>query len=257
MKIKYESYFLLFLLVLLSGGCNSKNRKNEEGKVHGENYFILKGSFKNMGEQPLFFEKFTSGSFVSVDTLLPSDENKIISVLPVNRNAFCALKNISGDYIILYPSACDTILLEGDYNDFSRYAISGNRESEAIAELHKTSQVFIKNISSVARMTTDSIRSGNYTHLKQKLAKHYDSLFQDFRSYSLDFINENLESPVSLLALQNQIGRDMYVFDLRHDFDIYARVDSVLYSLYPDFPAIKDLHDRLNVIRIQLSSRGN
>lgn len=246
-------FTILSILYIIGCSSGDGNRKRMDQEV--ENTFILRGSFLNGNESYLFFEQNTAGKFMRIDSILTDSDGNFISQLTLNHANLYFLRNQTGDYIILLPSAFDTITIEANYHDFSDYTIYGNKESMAIAELHRRTRSFMKEINEIARITNDSLESHNYTALKYDLIKKYDSLYSDFKEFSLKFIALNISSPISLLALNNQIGRELFVFDLQNDFEVFARVDSVLYQLYPDSPAVQELHDRIRGFRTRASGR--
>jgi hypothetical protein len=243
------------LYILFITGCSSGDGYGKRINKEVENTFILRGSLLNGNGSYLFFEENTAGKFLRIDSILTDSDGKFISQLTLNHKNLYFLRNQTGDYIVLFPSASDTITIEANYYDFSDYTLFGNKESMAIADLHRRTRSFMKEVNEIARITNDSLESYNYATLKYDLIKKYDSLYRDFKEFSLKFITLNISSPISLLALNNQIGRELFVFNLQNDFEIFARVDSVLYPLYPDFPAVQELHDRIHAIRTRASVR--
>ena len=105
-----------------------------------------------------------------------------------------------------------------------------------------------------ARITTDSVKSPNYTNLKLDINRKYEEAFDELHRFSSEFIRRNEGSLVTLLALTNQIGPQFYVFHPANDMDIYIHTDSVLFARYPDNEPVKSLHNQLITFRNQYAS---
>ena len=250
MKKIHLLILLLPVLILCKNEHHSEKNDSSEELVT----FRLKGSIDNSNGQILFFQEYRTNSFIVLDTILPDKNGKFSYEHSVNYPAFYALKNLSGDQIILLPGESELITLKGDYS-FDSYIVEGSHESEKIADLHITTRQFLNAVDNIASISRDSINSPDYPEIKISLIAAYDSLYSEFRNYSIGYIHKNAESPVSLLALTNQIGPGVNVFDPLADLDLYNRVDSILYKLFPGFSPVWNLHNKLNIIKIQLAGK--
>jgi len=90
---------------------------------------------------------------------------------------------------------------------------------------------------------------------KQKLNKEYNAVSESFKQYSREFIMSNPGSPATLIALYNQFGPALPVFDPANDFNIYQFVDSTLHEKYPDNKAVKSLHNELSAAIQQIKTQ--
>jgi hypothetical protein len=244
---------LLFIFVLIfSGGCSSKKEQQSEKKFES---FILQGYLTGSSGKNLVWGKINASGFHPADTIFIGENEQFIKNMHFSANSFYAVKNDSGELIYFLPEK-DTVRIESSYYNIHSGSLSGNKNSAAIWDLHKETQRFIKEVAllSEKREIPNSI---NYSEKKQDIYFRYDSLFSLFKHYSLNFILQNLESPVSLLALNNQPGFGIYVFEMKTDLELYEKVDSALYNFYPEFPAIKELHDKLHVFKMYTASKEN
>lgn len=243
---------ILLIGVLGLAMCKPAPEVNNAVKVKRENNFIIEGNLDNGNNKYLYFQEIVNNNFIPVDTILIDDKGGFKFEHESNFPSFYILKNEMGDYIILIPEPSEFINISGNYT-FEKYMIENSPHSEIISDLYFKTRNFLSEISKIAAISRDSIHSDKYQIIKMNLTSRYDSLFNDLRSYSLDLINNNIQSPAIVLALFNQTGTDNYVFNPLDDLEIFSKVDSILYYLYPDFPPVKSLHEKVIVIKAQFA----
>ena len=67
----------------------------------------------------------------------------------------------------------------------------------------------------------------------------------DMNSYTKSYIDKNLTSLVSLIALYQQVAPNVYVLSPAKDYKYYIKVDSALSLLYSDYEPVKTLHEQV------------
>lgn len=232
--------------------CKTNPDTNNVRKLKGKEKFCIHGLFKNADNKYLCFQEIRNNNFITLDSILIDEEGRFSYEHEAKFPSFYALKNESGDYVILIPEASETISITGDYT-FGNYMIENSPHSEIVADLFTKTRNFISEVSEIAAINRDSIYSTQYHSIKINMALKYDSLFNDLKNYSLDLINNNIQSPAVILALLNQPGTGTYVFDPFDDLEIFSKVDSIMYYLYPDFLPVKSLHEKLKLVKAQLA----
>jgi peroxiredoxin len=79
---------------------------------------------------------------------------------------------------------------------------------------------------------------------------HLDSLrrtyVSEINAYTKKYIDENLNSLISLVALYQQVAPREYVLQQQKDIDYFIKVDSSLSKLYPDYEPVKALHEEVH-----------
>ena len=232
--------------------CKTHPDTDNKDKKSGKMYFTVEGTLNNGKNSILIFQEIKNNDFIFIDTI-KTDENCYFKYEHyVNFPTFFALRNGKNDYIIILPEPSEEIIISGNYS-FDNYKIENSPHSEIIALSHFKTRGFLTEVSEIAAITRDSINSPNYNSIKIKLASEYDSLFNDLRNYSLELINNNINSPAILPVLFNQPGSGIFVFNPVEDMEIFNKADSILYYLYPDFPPVKGLHEKVMRIKTQQS----
>jgi peroxiredoxin len=81
--------------------------------------------------------------------------------------------------------------------------------------------------------------------LRNRLNKESRKIVQNQKEYTKDFIDRNLNSLASLMALYQQIGPRSYVLNPQQDFAYFEKVDSALMANYPNSEPVKSLHSQV------------
>ena len=79
-----------------------------------------------------------------------------------------------------------------------------------------------------------------------------DSMAQTYldeiNSYTKNYIDKNLTSLVSLIALYQQVAPNVYVLNPAKDYKYFIKVDSSLSLLYPDYEPVTTLHEQVQAV---------
>jgi peroxiredoxin len=68
------------------------------------------------------------------------------------------------------------------------------------------------------------------------------SYLSEINTYTKNYIDKNLESLVSLVALYQQVAPNVYVLNPGKDLNYFVKVDSAMSILYPDYEPVTSLH---------------
>ena len=82
-----------------------------------------------------------------------------------------------------------------------------------------------------------------------KVVESLDSLAQiylgEINVYTKKYIDDNLTSLVSLVALYQQVAPSVYVMNPSKDLSYFVKVDSSMFSLYPEYEPVTSLHEQV------------
>jgi peroxiredoxin len=86
-----------------------------------------------------------------------------------------------------------------------------------------------------------------------------DSLAQirldELNTFTKEYIDDNLNSLVSLVALYQPVAPGEYILHPEKDFEYFVKVDSALSLLYPDYEPVKSLRDQVQGLRSDIDAR--
>jgi len=226
-----------FLVLLLS--CNGE-----------KSTFEVSGNLDNGVGMMIYLKEMTSTEMIPVDSTLIDDAGgfELNGIYPENR--FYAIHTQPESFIYLLAGKGDKITLEGDAQALtSTYTVAGSEDSRLIRELTEEQNKVLARIYQLNRFFTDSVHSPNLEEIKVGLDSVYDGILESHREYTFAFIEDNLHSQASLMALYQQIGPRFYVLDPEKDFTYFSMVDSSLGILYPESDAVQDLHRQVDELK--------
>ena len=198
----------------------------------------------------VYLKEMTSTEMIPVDSALIDDAGgfELNGILPENR--FYAVHTQPESFIYLLAGKGDKITIEGDAQALaSTYTVAGSEDSRLIRELTEEQNKVLSRIYQLNRVFTDSVHSPNFMEIKVGLDSVYDGILNSHRAYTFAFIEDNLHSQASLMALYQQIGPRYYVLDPEQDFKYFSMVDSSLGILYPESDAVQDLHRQVEELK--------
>jgi len=237
--MKITRVILIILIPLLISSCN----KEEQG-------FTVSGKLENAGEGYIYLQEMTSRELIPVDSVQLDTSGSFLLRGASSRSKFYAVSVFKGDYIYLLAKTGENIILEGNAEDLDEsYTVAGSEDSKLIRELTFEQNRTIQRIRQLNKIFNDSLKNADFEDLKARLDTAYMDIVASQRDFSLRFIENNLHSQASLMALYLQVGPRNYLFNPEQDFRYYAMVDSSLSILYPESDAVKDLHRQVEELR--------
>ena len=231
--------FTIITVLLLLWSCTGE----EKG-------FTVSGELRNAAGQMVYLEEMTSSDLIPVDSSMCDSSGSYILRGISAEPRFYALHTRSGDYVYLLARTGEQISLSGDALDLpGTYHVEGSDESRLIRELTSEQNRTMESIRRLSKIFNDSLQSPDFENIKAGLDTVYESIINAQREFTLLFIEENLHSQASLMALYQQIGPRHYLLDPEEDFRYFAMVDSSLNMLYPESDAVQDLHRQVEELR--------
>lgn len=237
--MKTNRCILIFLIPLLIISCNTE----EEG-------FTVSGTLENAGEGYIYLQEMTSLELIPVDSVQLDTSGKFLLRGESSRTKFYAVSVFKGDYVYLLAKTGEQIILGGNAENLNEsYTVEGSEDSKLIRKLTFEQNLTINRIRQLNKIFNDSMRNADFDDIKARLDTAYMDIVDSQRDFSVKFIENNLHSQASLMALYMQIGPRNYLFNPEQDFRYYALVDSSLSILYPESDAVKDLHRQVEELR--------
>ena len=78
----------------------------------------------------------------------------------------------------------------------------------------------------------------------------------EINSYTKSYIDNNLSSLVSLVALYQQISPSVYVLNPERDYSYFHKVDSSMFSQYPDYEPVVTLHNQVEQLKARIEEKN-
>ncbi|MCD4768856.1 MAG: TlpA family protein disulfide reductase, partial [Bacteroidales bacterium] len=90
----------------------------------------------------------------------------------------------------------------------------------------------------------------------EDLDKQAQEIIGGINSYTKEYIDANLTSMVSMIALYQQVVPGVYVINPEEDIDYFIKVDSTLFSLYPESEPVKYFHEQISQLITSMGARN-
>lgn len=236
--MKIGRYWILPLLVL-AGSCQDR----EKG-------FRVNGTLENADDRMIYLQEMTSRELIPVDSTRINASGTFSLGGVSDGTRFYALYTQPGNYVYLLARNGDEIQITGDATDlFGTYRVEGSEESRLIYDLTREQNKTMARIRHLSKIFNDSLQSPDFEAIKAGLDSTYAGIVDAHREFTFRFIENNLHSQASLMALYQQIGPRYYLLDPDKDFRYYAMVDSSLQILCPESDAVRDLHRQVEELR--------
>jgi peroxiredoxin len=108
------------------------------------------------------------------------------------------------------------------------------RLQETLAQLGELNTIYEENVD-----------NPELAAVMEDLDNRAQAILKDMNTYTRQYIDSNLPSLVCLIALYQQVVPQVYVLNPEEDLEYFEKVDSTLFSIYPDYEPVKFLHEQV------------
>jgi thiol-disulfide isomerase/thioredoxin len=233
----YKRLIVYFLAVLIFAGCKNNNIE-------------IKGKLENTknGEY-LYLEELKTDNLIKVDSVLLPENGDFSFSRRIEAPAFYLFLTGQASFLTMLLEPGQNIELKA-YADSLNYPsyISGSPGTESMIEYNKELQKTIRRLSELREIYIQNLSTPELPLVMDRLDSTAQAYLNEINSYTKKYINQNLTSLVSLVALYQQVAPREYVLPVDKDFKYYIRVDSALSLSYPDYEPVKTLHKEVQQI---------
>lgn len=234
--------WLALLLYVILSACTSTNESDIRDK---DNIITIEGIIENGEDQLVTLDLMAPAEFISIDSMRCDKNGKFNFIFQGKGLNFYSLKFTVDGYITIIASPGDNIFVNANSGSIYPYNIKGSEASELVGTLARKHKTVLEELRDISIQSNEIVGDADYTEKKLILNNRFDSITNAFHDYSDKFIRENPGSPAILIALYNQFGPGLPVFDPLNDLDIYQFSDSALFANFPENSAVKALHTQL------------
>ncbi|MCF8226626.1 MAG: redoxin domain-containing protein [Bacteroidales bacterium] len=245
----------ILTIALIAGlvvSCSGRKNQDNEG-IHPGNIRIS-GQLANGEDVLVTLDYMGATAFQAIDSVRCDKHGKFEFETKTSSVNYYALKYTEHGYVTIIAHPGDEIAITGNADSIYPYQVDGSADSRLVRDLGREHKKTLDQLREISGISRKIMGRSDYSIKKQALNREFDSIAHSFYHYSKNFITNNPESPSILIALYNQFGPGLPVFDPSTDLDIYRFTDSVLYEQYPENEAVKALHSELHTALEQISN---
>ncbi len=212
--------------------------------------FKIRVSVKGAGNETLHLARRTLEGTASVDTSVADKSGTYVLEGYTEQPDFYIVYFNPKHYINLIINPGDDFMIRADVPGFeNNYLVEGSKDSRLIQKMVSMQAKTLVKITEISTAYENGIGQPGFEKLKAHIDSTYKDIVAAHKNFSIRLMEENPHSLASLMALYQQLGRDIPVFDYKTDFGYYLKVDSNLSALYPESEAVRDLDRKVNELK--------
>lgn len=237
-----KKLFPYLFIVLASVSC-----KNDLVRISGTLVNPQEGSY-------IYLDELKSNGLIPVDSTKISSKGSFSFKTEVKHPSFYLLKCNDNNFLTLLLEPGEKLSIEAKNDSLNiPLSISGSKGTELMREYNQTLQVTIKKLTGLHNLYEQNADKPGRPELIQSLDSMANVYLEEINGYTKKYIDDNIKSLVSLVALYQQVAPRVYVMNPAKDMKYFLKVDSSMFSLYPDYEPVVSLHEQVKEIAAQLN----
>jgi peroxiredoxin len=227
--------FLYLFATLIIAGCKS-------------NIVHISGALvKPVSGEYIFLDELKSNKLTTVDSIKVADDGKFNFSREIPSSSFYLLKISQNNFLTMLFEPGEKITLNA-HHDSLNYPVSvtGSKGTELMVEYNKTLRTTINKLTGLNNIYMQNIDSPQLPAVIQSLDSLAQIYLNEINSYTKNYIDKNISSLASLVALYQQVAPNVYVLNPSKDLKYFVKVDSAMSILYPKYEPVTSLHEQVN-----------
>jgi peroxiredoxin len=227
---------LLFLLILsLAFAACKDNSIKISGKINNQR----KGEF-------LMLQELKANSLETVDSIMLSENGEFSFEQEITYPAFYLLKTSNENFLTILAEPGENMKISAEYNKLGiPESVKGSEGTQKMIDYNKALKNTIDKLGGLQEIYSQNSGSPELDKVMETLDSTAQIYLKEINIYTKKYIDENINSLVSLVALYQQVAPQIYVLNPLEDLRYFVKVDSSLYKLYPESEPVKALHEQV------------
>jgi peroxiredoxin len=205
----------------------------------------------------IYLDELMSKDVKPLDSMKISEKGSFNFKMEIKSPAFYLLKISERNFLTMVLEPGDKMIIKS-YYDSLNYPISveGSKGTELMNEYNLTLRKTIGKLSHLSNIYRENIKNPRLPEIIESLDSTAQSYLNEINSYTKNYIDNNLTSLVSLIALYQQVAPNAYVLNPTKDYKYYLKVDSTLSSLYPGYEPVVALHEQIGQLKAEIEGKS-
>jgi len=223
--------------------------KNVGVRISGTLLNPIKGEY-------IYLDELKSNELKTVDSMKVSDKGTFNFKKEIKSPAFYLLKINEKNFLTMLIAPGERIILNAYYDSLNYpISVSGSKGTESMAEYNKTLRKTINKLTGLNKIYSQNVDNPNLHAVMDSLDSLAQIYLNEINSYTKTYIDENITSLVSLVALYQQVAPKVYVLNPKNDIKYFIKVDSSLSILYPEYEPVTSLHTQVQEFVMNLKEK--
>jgi peroxiredoxin/uncharacterized protein YlaN (UPF0358 family) len=240
-----KKLLVLFITGLIISGC-----KNNINEIKGKLINSIKGSY-------ILLDELKSDKLQTIDSAVISDDGTFTLRRKIDFPSFYLLKTDNSNFLTMLLEPGEKLEITA-YRDSLDYpvSLSGSKGTELLLTYNKKLRETIKKLSSLRGIYMDNLNKPELPVVMDRLDSMAQGYLNEINLYTRKYIDENITSLVSLVALYQQVAPGEYILHPEKDLRYFIKVDSSMWMRYPDYEPVISLHEQVAEM-ISLAGKRN
>jgi thiol-disulfide isomerase/thioredoxin len=229
-----KKIFIYLFATLTFIGC-----KNNAVQISGTIVNPVSGEY-------IFLDELKSNELLTIDSVKISDNGSFSFKKEIQAPAFYLLKTSNNNFLTMLITPGEKLSMKS-YHDSLNYPISitGSKGTESMVDYNKMLSKTITKLTGLNNIYKQNLDNPKLPAVMESLDSLANIYLNEINAYTKTYIDENIKSLVSLVALYQQVAPSVYVLNPSKDLKYFVKVDSSLNLLYPQYEPVVSLHDQV------------
>lgn len=238
MNKKYVFYVFAAIII---AGCSNKSVQ-----ISGTLINPVSGDY-------IYLDELSSNELTSVDSMKISDDGNFNFKRELDAPSFYLLKTNNNNFLTLLLEPGENLNIT-TYWDSLNYpqSVSGSEGTELMVSYNLELRKTIGKLTELNSIYMENAESPDLSSVIEKLDSMAQSYLNEINIYTKKYIDANIKSLVSLVALYQQVAPSVYVLNPNTDLEYFTKVDESLYGLFPEYEPVRSLHDQVQELTMSL-----
>jgi thiol-disulfide isomerase/thioredoxin len=234
MKNRLVLYLTLLGMII---GC-----RDNSTRIYGNLTKPYKGEY-------LYLLELQANELKTIDSLKLTDDGKFDFKKKISLPTFFLLRLSNNNFFTMLAEPGEKIRIEANHDSLNYpSAVEGSKGTSKMVEYNKALRGTIQKLRGLNEIYSNNLNSPELPKVIQSLDSMAQDYLKEINLYTKKFIDQNLTSMVSLVALYQQVAPQVYVLDQKKDLRYFVKVDSSLNSLFPESSAVRTLHEEVQAL---------
>ena len=229
-----KKLFLYLFSIMVFVSC-----KDDSVRISGTLLNPEKGTY-------IYLDEMMSNDIKPVDSVKISEDGTFRFKREIKFPAFYLLKISDRNFLTMLLTPQEKVNLSSHYDSLNYpVSVTGSEGTELMNEYNRKLRNTISQLSGLNNIYQQNLNNPKLPAVIESLDSIAQTYLNDINSYTKSYIDKNLTSLISLVALYQQVAPNVYVLNPSKDYKYYIKVDSALSLLYSDYEPVKTLHEQV------------
>jgi thiol-disulfide isomerase/thioredoxin len=212
---------------------------------------------KPVPEEYLFLDELKANSMKTIDSVKISENGSFSFNNEIEQPKFYFLKLTNNNFFTILAEPGEKIKITA-YNDSlsNPLSVSGSKGTALMIEYNKNLRKTVNQLKSLNELYSQNINNPDLSKIVQSLDSMAQLYLKGINAYTKKYIDANITSMAALVALYQQVAPQVYVLNPVEDLSYFVKVDSSLFSRYPESETVKALHDQVQALVIRVKGQA-